>query len=106
MKAKTSKDDKLFAFLAVFLSIIGFFIVYIAKKDNEYVMFYAKQSLVIFILFVIASVIDKTPVIGFIIGPVFIVLSLILWIISWLNALSGEKRGTFLISEFSNKIKL
>ena len=50
---KKEDDGKLFAFLAVLLSILGFIIALLAKKDNKYVMFYAKQSLVLFIAFII-----------------------------------------------------
>ena len=51
MKYKKSeqRDSKLFAFLAVLLSVVGFIIALIAKKDNKYVIFYAKQSLILFV---------------------------------------------------------
>ena len=40
--ANRSDDRKLFAFLAAFLSIVGFVIAVVTKKDDRYVMFYAK----------------------------------------------------------------
>jgi len=52
-----NKDDerKVFAFLAVLLSIVGFIIALLVKKDDKYVMFYAKESLVIFISMLIVG---------------------------------------------------
>lgn len=66
-------DDKiLFAFLATFLSIIGFIIALIAKKDDKYVMFYAKQSLIVFIFAIAVSIIQALlafiPILGWIIN--------------------------------------
>ena len=52
-------DEILFAFLAAFLSIIGFLIALIVKKDNKYIMFYAKQSLIIFIIGTIAGILGN-----------------------------------------------
>ncbi|MCX5704306.1 MAG: hypothetical protein NT066_07465, partial [Candidatus Omnitrophica bacterium] len=49
-------DSKLFAWLATFFLIIGFIIALVTKKDNKYVMFYAKQSLVIFIAWIILGI--------------------------------------------------
>ena len=57
--AKKGDDKKLFAFLATFLSIVGFVIALVAKKDDEYVMFYAKQSLVVFIVAIIGAIINS-----------------------------------------------
>jgi uncharacterized membrane protein len=114
-KAKESvdsgKDDtKLFAFLATFLSIVGFIIALVAKKNDDYVMFYAKQSLVLFIASVIVSIAQWIllfiPIIGWTIMWVLQVGVAILWIISWLYALSGEKKEVPLVGKYARNIKL
>ena len=46
-------DHKGRAFITVFFSIVGFLIAILAWKDDKYVMFYAKQSLVIFVFGVV-----------------------------------------------------
>ncbi|MEK6859974.1 MAG: hypothetical protein AABX54_04125 [Nanoarchaeota archaeon] len=92
---KPSKnDDKiLFAFLATFLSIIGFVIALIAKRDNEYVMYYAKQSLIIFIIVAILGIIGNIfyifPIIGTIINVAIGILMFILWLVSWIYAVES-----------------
>jgi uncharacterized membrane protein len=107
---KSSKDDtKLFAFLATFLSIIGFFIAIIAKKDSKYVMFYAKQSLVVFIVSVILSIISSIlliiPIIGVIINAAVGIVTFILWLLSWIYALSGEEKEVPIIGEYARVFK-
>lgn len=103
----TKEDDtKLFAFLATFLGIIGFIIAILIKKDNKYVMHYAKQSLVIFIVFVIAWVCMIVPVIGWIAGIVIEVIAIILWLISWIYALSGEMKEVPIVGQYARKIDL
>ena len=107
MKTKNSKDYKLFAFLAVFLTVIGFIIALIAKREDKYVMFYAKQGLVLFIIQLIIYFVDKVfYVFGNFISVVLWIFFFVLWIIAWINALSGEMRDTFLIGEFAKKIKI
>lgn len=101
-------DDKLWAFLASFLTIVGFIITLIANKKSEYVKFYAKQGLVVFIASVIVGIIGAIvgwiPVLGWIIKAGLSIILLIVWIISWAHALSGEMKDTPLISQYSNRI--
>jgi uncharacterized membrane protein len=106
-KNKSRQNEKLFAFLAVLLTIVGFIIALIFKKDNKYVMFYAKQGLILFILQIAIGIIDKVPIIGwFILGPILWVFFIVIWIMAWINALSGEKRNTLLIGDFAKNIKI
>jgi uncharacterized membrane protein len=106
-----SKDDsKIFAFLATFLSIVGFIIAILVKRDNKYVMFYAKQSLVIFIIALIAGIVNQIfmwiPIIGAIISTVINLIVAIIWILSWVYALSGEEKDIPFVSDYSKKINL
>ncbi len=110
-KEASSKDDsKIFAFLAAFLSIVGFLIALVAKKDDKYVMFYAKQSLVLFIVAVIASVVNSIliwiPILGWMIIGLINLATCILWIISWVYALSGEQKDVPIIGEYAKKLNL
>jgi uncharacterized membrane protein len=105
------KDDKIvFAFLAAFLSIIGFIIALIAKKDDKYVMFYAKQSLVVFIVAVIVQIINEIvafiPIIGTTINVVLSIFVVILWLTSWIYALSNKEKEVPVIGKYARKIKL
>ncbi len=110
-KSKSSKQDtKLFAFLATFFSIIGFIIALLAKKDDKYIMYYAKQSLVIFIAAVIVGVVNWVvfwiPVLGWLIRGVLNLMLVIIWIFSWVYALSGEMKPVPIIGKYARKINL
>ena len=105
-KVKLAEDSKLFAFLAVFLCIVGFIIALLAKKDDKYVIYYAKQSLILFISFLIVSMVTWIPVIGWITGPILTILLFILWIIALVYSVSGEMKETPIIGQFARQINL
>lgn len=110
-KQELSDDSKLFAFLAVLLSIIGFIIAILSKKDDDYVMFYAKQSLILFIAWVIfwaslSILVILTFGLFAFLAPIIGVIFVVFWIIQIIYSLSGEKRETPLIGKFAEKIKL
>ncbi len=103
--AKGSDEGKLWAFLAYLLSIIGFVLVFLLKKDNKFAMYHAKQSLVLFILAVIISIVGTViPIIGwFIIIPLGNLLILVLWIIGIINALTGKEKPLPVIGKYADK---
>lgn len=104
--SKEVEEGKVWAFLGVFLGIIGFVIVLLAKKDNKYAMFYAKQGLVLTIAYVIAMVVMIIPILGWIVGMIAYVVLLVLWIIGWVYALSGEEKRIPIIGQFADKFDI
>lgn len=108
--AKKNDDRKLFAFLATFLGIVGFIIAIVTKKDDKYVMFYAKQSLVVFIVAVvgaiISSIIGIIPIFGWIVSGAIKLFVLVLWIFSWANALSDQEKETPIVGQYAKKFNL
>lgn len=109
-KEGLSDDSKTFAFIATFLSIVGFIIAILLWRKDNYVMFYAKQSLVLFVVAVIVGIIRLVlvflPILGWIIIVALNIMILILWLQSWIYALSGEKKDVALIGGFAKKIDL
>ncbi len=103
---KNTGDSKTFAFLATFLSIVGFIIALLVKKDDKYVMYYAKQSLVVFIAYIVAGAVMIVPIVGWVAGPVIYMIVTVLWIISWVYALSGKMKPTPIIGQYADKINL
>jgi uncharacterized membrane protein len=109
MAKKKQSDSRLFAFLAVLLSIVGFIIALLAKKEDKYVMFYAKQSLILFLAGIIVNILVvllTMTVVGLIAVPVIWVLYVVLWIIALVNSLSGKQKYTPIIGEYAKSIKL
>ncbi len=106
--AKTvSGASKLFAFLAYLLGIIGFVIILLAKKDDKFAMYHAKQSLVLYIAGVIIYIAGLfIPIIGwFFILPLGYLLIAILWIFGIVRALTGVEKPLPLIGSFGEKFK-
>jgi len=104
--SKEIDEGKAFAFLGVFLTILGFIIAILAKPKNKYAMFYAKQGLVLFIAWIIVWVLSWIPIIGwFIIMPVGNLILVILWVIGWIYALSGKEKEIPLIGTFAKHFK-
>jgi len=99
-------DKKLFAFLGVFLTIIGFVIALAAKKDDKYVMFYGKQGLVLFIAWAIAWAVMMIPFIGWVVGWILYLCVFVLWIIGIIYSFSGEMKPVPVIGQFAEKIKI
>jgi len=110
MVSKKDDDSKLFAFLAILLSIIGFLIALFAKKNNKYVMFYAKQSLVLFIAWVVlwglSFILLFIPVIGSFIHWIIYLGMIILWVIGLIYSLSGEMKEIPILGQFAKKINI
>lgn len=107
---KSKEDKKLFAFLATFLSIIGFIIALVFKRKDKYVMYYAKQSLVIFIIGVLAGIVagilDFIPIMGALIRAALTIIIILVWILSWLYALSGKTKIIPIITNYANKLSI
>ncbi len=99
------KDDKIiFAWLAVFFTIIGFLIAILLKRNDKYVMFYAKQGLILFIgeiiIWLLSGILFKWLMI------LFWIFWAIIWAMAWINSLSGEEKNTFIVGSLAEKIKL
>jgi len=106
MASKEIEEGKAWAFLGVFLSIIGFILVLLAKKDNKYAMYYAKQGLVLFIAWVICAIVMIIPILGWIIGAIGYLVVLVLWIIGIVYSLSGEQKPVPLIGKYADQLKI
>lgn len=107
---KRNSDSLVFAWIGVFFSIVGFIIVLLARKEDKYAMYYAKQGLVLFIAYVIAVlanfVLGFIPIVGTVVSVVLWIFIVVLWLIGWISALQGTKKPIPLIGELAEKIKL
>lgn len=104
------KDSKLYAFLGIFLSVIGFIIVYATQKKDKYAMFYAKQGLVLFFVWIVFSIVSwvfmMIPFIGTLISIILWILLIIAWVIGMIYSLSDEEKEIPVIGQFAKLIKI
>jgi len=96
IKPNSGSDSNLMAALS-YVWIISI-VMLIIKKDDEFVKFHAKQGLILFI----ASFIGVIPFIGWIIWIVVVVLD----IVGFIKALSGERYKIPVIGDISSKINV
>ncbi len=101
-KQKVSDESKIFAFLGIILTIVGFLIAIILKKEDKYIMHYSKQGLIFFIAWVFAGIISFIPIISWI----YNVFLIVLWIIGIIYSLSGEEKKVFIIGDLAEKISI
>jgi len=114
---KISSESKLFAFLGVFLTIIGFLIVFLTRKNDKYAMYYAKQGLVLFIATVIIQILGGVVLIGLFVMPLIswaigvalwlcYILLIVIYVAGIINSLSGSEKPLLIIGKYAEKIKL
>lgn len=112
IKMKKKDDKKLIAFVSVILSVIGFVIAYALKKDDKYIMFYAKQSLVLFIfgliIWVAGTILSVLTfgLLGIILIPLIQIFWIVLWVIQMIYSLSDKMKYTPIIGRYADRIKL
>lgn len=101
-------EGKLFAFLAYLLSIVGFIIVLVAKKDNKFAMFHAKQSLVLFFGWVVAGIVAVLPIpfVHALISGILYLLLLILWIMGIVYALTGQEKKLPVVGQIADQFNI
>jgi uncharacterized membrane protein len=92
----TNSDSNLMAALSYvwILSVV----MLIIKKDDEFVKFHARQGLILFI----ASFVGVIPFIGWFIGLIVVVLD----IVGFIKALSGERYKVPVVGDIAEKINL
>ena len=100
--------SKLWAFLSVLLGIIGVILAYVLKKDDQYVLHYAKQSLVLFLAWIVLSALNwiilwRIPVIGKFIYWIAWLGIFVLWIIGMVYAYSGERKDIPVLGSLAEK---
>ncbi len=106
-----AKDStNLLAFIGVFLTVIGFFIVYAVEKKNKYAMHYAKQGLILFVLLalsaVLISLVGWIPAFGIIIKTLLWIAWIALWIIGMVYSLSGKEQDIPIVGVYARMIKV
>jgi len=103
--AKKSSDSTLWDFLAYFLSIVGFILVLALKKKDKFAMYHAKQSLALFIIYIIGYVVLFISVIGILLLPFWGILMFIVSILGIINALTGKMKPLPITGKLAAKFK-
>ncbi len=82
------------------LAYLIFFIPLLAAKDSPYARFHANQGLVLFLGYLICSVLWIIPILGWIAAPIGYVAFCVLTVIGLLNSLNGKAKNLPLVGKF------
>ena len=96
-------DSKLMAAVCFFLNILGFIIAYLAFKNDKYVMYYAKQGLVLGVAVFLIQIILTITLVGILLLPIVWLAYLVLLVMGILNAMSGTQKPIPIIGGFADK---
>jgi len=92
--AKTSMelDENVAGLLCYILGWISGLVFFLIEKKNKFVRFHALQSIIVFGVLTLASIVlGWIPFIGWVISTIISVLAIVLWIILMIKAYQGEK---------------
>jgi len=103
-------ESKLFAFVGVFLLIIGFLLVYGLRRRDTYAMYYAKQGIILTFLALIAMIASALfgwiPVAGAIISTVCWIVFLAFWLLGLVYSLSDKEQELPVIGKYAKQINV
>ena len=89
------------------LAYILFFIPLLTDAKNDpFVKFHVKQGLVLFIGYVVETIVYMIPVFGWTIAPILGILLFILFVIGFINALGGKEIPLPVIGGFAKNINI
>jgi len=118
-KMSNSNDEgKVFAIIAYILGIIGFLIVLLAKKDNKFAMYHAKQALVLCVaaiigyvaLMIVTMILVFIPVIGPLLSSLLYLALAVAWIylviLGIINSVNLREKPLPYIGQYAEKINI
>ncbi len=88
-KAPTNDDSNVMALLS-YISILSI-VMYVVKKDDAFVVFHARQGMVLFGMSIALLFVGIIPVLGWIIGVLGWLFVVVMAIIGMIKAYQGEK---------------
>ena len=97
-----TKESKAFAILS-YICVLVIISLIMGKKD-KFVMFHAKQGVGILLLWVISPYVLWIPILGWILGPILMALTLVLMIYGIVYAAKGEEKPVPLVGKYIEKI--
>jgi len=97
-----TKKSKAFAILS-YICVLVIISLIVGKKDR-FVMFHAKQGVGILLLWVISPYVLQIPILGWIMGPILMTLTLVLVVYGIVYAAKGVEKPVPLIGRYIQKI--
>jgi uncharacterized membrane protein len=91
-KTSTGLDENVAGLLCYVVGWITGLVFILIEKENKFVRFHAVQSIIVFGILTLASIVIRwIPIIGWVIGWLIGILAVVLWIVLMVKAYQGEK---------------
>ncbi len=101
---KTVEEGKIWAFIGYWW--ILFLVPLLGKKDNKFALFHGKQGMVLFVFWIVISIIFFIPIIGPIINFLGWIIYIILAIIGMVKSFQGEYWKMPVLGDIAEKINI
>ncbi len=103
-KTSTGLEENVAGLLCYVLGWISGLVFILIEKENKFVRFHAMQSIVVFGVLTVASIIlNWIPFIGWVLGILISILALVLWIVLMIKAYQGTKYKVPWAGNFAEK---
>lgn len=99
-----SQDKGLNTGLAIVTYFIFFIPFFTESKDDPFIKFHMKQSLLLAISALAVSVLGIIPVLGWILAAIAPIFLLILWVMGLINAANGKMQPVPVIGKYAEKL--
>lgn len=87
------------------LTIIGLIIAYIMNREKQlgFATFHIKNMIGLCIIGVISFLVSFVPIIGWLVGILINIAMVVLWLISFLAAINGERKELPIVGKYVNE---
>lgn len=103
-KTSTGLEENVAGLLCYVLGWVSGLVFILIEKENKFVRFHAMQSIVVFGVLTIASLIlNWIPFIGWVLGTIISILAVVLWIVLMIKAYQGTKYKVPWAGNFAEK---
>ncbi len=103
-KTSMGMEANLAALLACVFGWITGLIFFLLEKENKFVRFYALQSILVSVVFFVASIVLMfIPFVNLIALPIMSIAGVIIWIVCMVKAYQGEKFKLPIIGDMAEK---
>ncbi|HIH39943.1 MAG TPA: DUF4870 domain-containing protein [Halobacteria archaeon] len=103
-KSSTGLNENVAGLLCYVLGWITGLVFLLVEKDSAFVKFHAMQSLMTFLtLGILSAILSFIPYIGYIIGGIIGLITIVLWIVLMIKAYQGERWKVPIIGDFAER---
>ena len=103
-RSSTGLEENVAGFLCYLLWFVTGIVFLVVEKRSSFVRFHAKQSTITFLgVVVIKVIVAMIPIVNFLLLPIWIIFSLVLWLFLMVKALRGERYALPIVGKWAEE---